>query len=90
MVVNYQRHVPCTLALSQSVTVSPHDVAQFPCAQCIVLNAPPSDVAAQQVLLIPPALGEFVVHLEDVDVLVHGLGLVAIGYALNLSAESVA
>ena len=30
------------------------------------------------------------VHLEDVDVLVHELGLVALGYAFNLFAESVA
>ena len=90
MVVNLLRHFLCTPALSQNVTVSPHEIAQIACARCILLNTPPSDVAAQQVLLIPPVLGEFVVHLEDVDVLIHGLGLVAFGYALNLSAESVA
>ena len=68
----------------------PHEFALIACARCNMFNTPPSDVAALQVLLISLALGEVVAHLEDVDVLVHGLGLVAFGYALNLSAESVA
>ena len=67
--------------------MSPHEFAQN---RCILLNTPPSDVAAQQVVLIPVVPGEFVARLENVDVLVHGLGLVAFGYVLNLSAESVA
>ena len=53
----------------------PHEFAQHACARCILLNTPPSDVAAQQLLLIPPELGEFVVHLENVRVIVHALGL---------------
>ena len=88
--MNLLRPFLCTPTLSQHVTVSPHEFAQIACARCIRLNTRPSNVAAQQVLLMPPALGEFVVHLAEVDVLVHGLGLVAFGYALNLSDESVA
>ena len=54
------------------------------CAGSNIPETPPSDVAAEQVLLISRVLGEVVVHLEDVDVLVHELGLVALGYAFNL------
>ena len=68
----------------------PHGFAQIACARRSILDTPPSGVAAQQVLLISPVLGVVAAHLEDVDVLVHELGLVALGYAFNLFAESVA
>ena len=90
MVVNLLRYFLCTPAMSQNVTVSPHEFAQTACARCCILNTPPFRRSCAAGTSDPPALGELVTHLEDVDVLVHGLGLVAFGYALDLSAESVA
>ena len=58
-------------------------------ALCSIVNTPPSDVAVQLELLITPVLGEGVVHLEDVDVLVHELNQVVSGCAVDWSYESV-
>ena len=76
-------------SLSQNVTVPHTSLRKLRVHGVVYLILPLSYVAAQQVILISPVLGEVAAHHEDGDVLVHELGLVALGYAFNLFAESV-